>query len=120
MGLRGPVAMSDEARAARGGRDRRTSRVTDSAKRAWASRAETLERLGLAMIEKAAKVPAVKSRANGTQMHSTLSAGLKLLDAADKIWGRLGRLGGPGKEAGAAPAGRVDQLDAFRNRRPRG
>lgn len=118
MGLRGPLGMSDEERAARGGRDRRSSTVTDVALRAWAKRAEQLERLGLRMIEQASKAPAVKSRANGVQISAKLSAGLKLLDAADKIWARLGRVGTTRKGGAAATPG--DQLDAFRRRKPGG
>jgi hypothetical protein len=109
--------MGDEERMARAGRDRRApSGIPDSARRIWAKRAEQLERHGMELIGQATQAPVVKSRANGQQMSAKLIAGLKLLEAADKLWARLGRLGGPpaAKSIGTA---RPPSLAAYRKQR---
>jgi type VI protein secretion system component VasF len=108
--------MSVEERAARGAKDQTTpARVSAAAIRAWEVRAEKLETLAMRLIEQATKVPVVKSRANGQQMSARLAAGLKLLDAADKLWNRIGRLSGAPPLRGSPD--KAPTLESFRRQR---
>lgn len=116
MGLRGPKSDS-QTRAARGTRDRSKPFRNDAAKRAWGVRADKLETLGMAMIERASGRPTSKTPSNGTQIAAQLTAGMKLLEAADRIWIRLGRL-----EPDAKPpptAGSTPGLADYGKKRPR-
>ena len=114
--------MSQEDLALRGShRARRSDESTELAPRAvatlWESRAIELERIGMTLITQATsgKTPRMRD----------LSAGLKVLEAADKIWFRIGRAF-PNRSAQkpAAPTGpTVDQppsLSAYRSQHPRG
>jgi hypothetical protein len=111
--------MSVEERAARGAKDQTTpARVSVAAIRAWEVRAEKLETLAMRLIEQATKAPVVKSRANGQQMSARLAAGLKLLDAADKLWNRIGRLSGaPSPKADSGASDKAPTLESFRRQR---
>ena len=112
--------MNAEERAARAGRDRSKSSVPDAALSAWATRAEKLEKLGLRMIEQATKKPTTRTPSNGVQLSAKLSGGLKLLEAADRIWIRLGRVRAPkaASSSGFLKGGTPPSLDDYRQRRP--
>ena len=103
MGLRGPKAATDEERAARGMRDRRVRFRVDSARTAWARRAETLDQRGMSLL--AAKSP------TGT----TIKLALALFEAADALWLRLHRIGDAAPPVPREPE--PDSLEAFRRRR---
>lgn len=113
--------MSDAERQARGARDRRAPcTIPDAARRAWAKRAEELERSGMRMIAAASRAATVKSRANGQQMSPKLAAGLKLLEAADRLWARLGRIAPERTSGERAPASKPRSLASYRQQRQDG
>jgi hypothetical protein len=118
MGLRGPRSMSQDERAARGGRDRSKDNVPDAARLAWAQRAEKLEHLGLKIVE-AATAP-VNLKRKRRKVIARLTDGLKLLDAADKLWLRIARVGPPAPAGKSSrPSDLADSLDAYSKRRHR-
>lgn len=120
MGLRGPLPMSPEERAERGGGRARTvpPRVLDGAhRRALERRATELEALGLRMVKAAGtKGRGKKAGAKLDQLY----AGLKVLNAADKLWARLDRLGGATRvpTAPGKPVASVPSLSDYGKRRP--
>jgi hypothetical protein len=118
VGRRGPLGMDAEKRAALGGRDRtKPFVVPDAVRKAWSTRADQLERAGMKMISGAAKKPTSKSAANGLVVNAKIAAGLKLLEAADKLWSRLARLGpSDGPAPGDKPKG-PPPLSKFREQR---
>ncbi len=123
MGRRGPQPMSPEERAMKNSRDRtKPSVLPEAMRRSWAARAEKFERLGSAMIERAARAKLVNTRANGPQLHPKFKAGLELLEAADRLWNRLGRIG-PTPAAPPAPNGDGEaparpSLESYGQQRP--
>lgn len=104
--------MTPEERVARGGRDRSTP-ISEATKRTWEKRARLLERIGVAWVEAAARIrtPALAI--------AKMAQGTKCLDAADRLYARLARLGRP-TSAPSARDDRPDSLDAYRQLRPRG
>jgi len=68
--------------------------------RALRARAEKLEALGTKILEAAEKKPIDTTPNNGRQVSAQLTAALRVLEAADRAWLRLGRGSiGPVKEA---------------------
>jgi hypothetical protein len=108
MGQRGPRPMSDEARAARGGRvrDQRVLTVTDDDKARWADQAKRLEAAAMKLIE--------AKDANARE----ILQGRELLKRADALWQRVQRSGGLGKPSGAKSPDAPRSLAEFRKERP--
>jgi hypothetical protein len=93
--------MSDEERAARGGRLRPRGMVASATTReAMADEIATLERDCRRLYRQAVKKPVTNTPHAGEQLSGRLKAALALLDRAMKLRLQLDRLGGPvnGKE----------------------
>jgi hypothetical protein len=94
--------MSGEERAARGARARGRGRAPTTAQlQAWRMLPVWLEQRAKQLIDEALKAPVVASRANGQQMNPKFTAGLKLLELAEKYRAQLARSGGAAEPAGA-------------------
>lgn len=107
MGARGPLPKSGALGDAR--HRSRLLHLPDAAKLAGPKRAEKLEQLATRLLD-GVRVATARTKNNGVQIHPQLAAALRLFEAADRIWQRLGRATPSGPSPSAAAKSKWDGL----------
>lgn len=83
--------------------------LPDAARLAGPKRAEKLEQVATRLLG-GVRAATARTKNNGVQIHPKLAAALRLFEAADRIWQRLGRATPSGSSPRAATESKWDGL----------